>query len=175
MPMRPIRNSQMNGVIGNGDVEMSSIDVNQLRPESVSAAVLDGAVHGAFAGASMTAWPIGLGAMVWASVNSAKEDFLGNFKLNSKPVWIGASIVAGTALIMGAMRAFTAGQQAQVHNAWSAKVLDHMQQRQAVEAARQPLTVPAATFAEQAQLPTATHSEQAQADKQAAAEAPQRG
>ena len=159
MPTRPIRNSRIQGVLGGGDGEMSYIDVNALRPESVSAAVLDGAMHGAVSGASMTAFPIGLGAVLWAS--AAKEAGAA-FNWSPKPLWIGASIIAGTALIMGAVRAVTAGQQAKVHNAWSKQVLDHMQQREAAEAGH--LT-----------LPPSTQVEQVQAEKLAAVESTQRG
>ena len=138
--------------------------MNALRPESVSAAVLDGAMHGAVSGASVTALPIGLGAL-WLGLEKETGAFgqqAEKLSFNSKYLWIGASFIACAALIVGTVRAIAAGQQAKVHNAWSAKVLDHMQQREAAEAG-------------QLTLPPSTQVEQVQAETLAAAEPVQRG
>jgi hypothetical protein len=167
----PVVNPKIKGVVGSGDTnEMSYVDMHDLHPVNVSAAVLDGAMSGAATGASITALPIGLATLLFGidpkGIRVEGDEWKGDGKsggFRPKALLIGGAIIACTALIMGAVRAFTAGKQAQTHNAWSAKVLDHMQQREATEAAK--LTLPAATYAEQAQ-----------ADKLAAAAEPaQRG
>ena len=139
----PVR--KMSGVINNGDGgnnEMSYVDMHDLHPVNVSSAVVNAATEGAISGAVLAAVPAGIVAV---GLNNAKniagdaaEEFLdvpvntksATSQLNPRNLKIAGAILATGAVVMGAVKAFTAKGKAETHNAWSEKVLSRMEENE---------------------------------------------
>ena len=119
---------------------MSYVDMHDLHPENVQAAQMSGFVSGAMEGGTLAAMPVGGIGLIAALAADEKEGAESAIKLekvlNGKTLGIGAAIIATSAVVMGAVRAFTAKKEAETHNAWSDKVLSRMETRENMEAQR---------------------------------------
>ncbi|MDE3015339.1 MAG: hypothetical protein KGI29_00240 [Pseudomonadota bacterium] len=130
----PFRNGKIAGVLNNSDSstnEMSYVDMHDLHPDNVQAAQVHGAVDGAMSGATLAAIPA---ALMSFGTETVIEEGAEHLHFNLKNGKIGAAIIALGAVVMGAVRSFTAKKEAETHNAWSERVLSRMEQREAVEA-----------------------------------------
>jgi hypothetical protein len=118
----PAGRGKMTGVINNGNGtdrgsnEMSYVDMHDLHPENVQAAQLRGFMGGAGFGAMLGMLPA-----FFSLENNSKAH---SWKENTGLAAIGA-------LITGMIGAYTAKKEAETHNAWSERVLGHMEEREA--------------------------------------------
>jgi hypothetical protein len=122
---------RISGVLNSNDAsanEMSYVDMHDLHPVNEKAAMVHGVAQGAASGATLAMIPAGLITIGGDGLkNLLKEEGALNYK-NWK---LGVSLLAFSALVMGAVKGYTAKQDAKTHNDWSDRVLQRMEQREA--------------------------------------------
>lgn len=132
----PFRNGKISGVLNNNDSstnEMSYVDMHDLHPENVQAAQVHGAVSGAVSGATMASIPAAIVAFFTGTEVKKVGEEIEHIHFSGKNLGIGAAIIAAGAVVMGAVRSYTAKKDAETHNSWSEKVLARMEAREAAE------------------------------------------